>query len=172
MDSQLNPEEKMFCPCNRCKHQIARRRRICDEHTKKWGVFSLELLERVLGSSSTNPAIDDISIQPERPRHAGIRPLQPTISEMHETGIEEEIFYEQTMDDMLDAMDDTDARDDDENIPRGVEQISDEQKEMRKLSRLPLYNGAKISVLRASLSILNLQSLFGWSDTSVSKLLG
>ena len=42
---------------------------------------------------------------------------------------------------------------------------------MRKLARLPLYNGAKIFVLRASLAMLNLQSIFGWSDTSVLALL-
>ena len=41
---------------------------------------------------------------------------------------------------------------------------------MRKLARLPLYNGAKISVLRASLAMLNLQSIYGWSDASVSEL--
>ena len=36
-------------------------------------------------------------------------------------------------------MNDIDAHDDDENIPRRVEQIFDEQKEMRRLSCLPLY---------------------------------
>ena len=41
---------------------------------------------------------------------------------------------------------------------------------MRKLARLPLYNGANISVLRASLTMLNLQSIFGWSDASVTEL--
>ena len=101
MDSHLNPEEKMFCPCNQCKYQIARRRRICDEHTRKWGLFPLEILERVLGSSSTDPTINALHIQPERPHHGGIHPLQPTISEVQETDIEEEVFYEQTMDDML-----------------------------------------------------------------------
>ena len=41
---------------------------------------------------------------------------------------------------------------------------------MRNLARFPLYEGAKISVLRASLAMLNLQSIFGWSDTSVLAL--
>ena len=45
-----------------------------------------------------------------------------------------------------------------------------EEEVMRNLARFPLYEGAKISVLRASLAMLNLQSIFGWSDTSVSAL--
>ena len=45
-----------------------------------------------------------------------------------------------------------------------------EEQMMQKLARLPLYNGAKISVLRASLAMLNLQSIYGWSDASVSEL--
>ena len=45
------------------------------------------------------------------------------------------------------------------------------KEELKRLARLPLYVGARISVLRTCLSILNLQSIFGWSDTSVSKLL-
>ena len=56
-------------------------------------------------------------------------------------------------------------------IPRYSEQeFGQEEDEIRKLARLPLYNGAKISVLRASLAMLNLQSIFGWSDASVSEL--
>ena len=38
------------------------------------------------------------------------------------------------------------------------EQIEPEEEVMRKLARLPLYGGAKISVLRASLAMLNLES--------------
>ena len=45
-----------------------------------------------------------------------------------------------------------------------------EHQNMQKLVRLPLYNGTKISVLRASLAMLNLQSIYGWSDGSVSEL--
>ena len=44
------------------------------------------------------------------------------------------------------------------------------KKTMRSLARLPLYKDARISVLRACLAMLNLQSTYGWSDTSVTKL--
>ena len=170
MDTHLNAEEKMLCPCNRCKYQVARLRRICDDHSRKWGIFSREILDRVLGSSSIDPTVNPLDIQPER----GTRPSVPLTSQVHEQQVKEnlETFYEQSMDDMLDALHDTDTHNDREDSPRHTENISNEQKEMRRLAHLPLYSGAKVSVLRASLSILNLQSIYGWSDTSVSKLLG
>ena len=49
------------------------------------------------------------------------------------------------------------------------EQLQEEEV-MRKLARLPLYPNARISVLRTCLAMLNLQTIFGWSDTSVSQL--
>ena len=49
--------------------------------------------------------------------------------------------------------------------------IDTEEERMRTLARLPLFNNAKILVLRVSLALLNLQSLFGWSDNSVDVLL-
>ena len=170
MDTHLNLEEKMLCPCNRCKYQVPRLRRICDDHSQKWGIFPREVLERVLGSSSIDPTINPLDIQPER----DARPSVPLTSQVHEQQVEEnfETFYEQSMDDMLDAIHDTDVHIDREDSPRRAEQVSNKQKEMRRLVHLPLYSGAKVSVLRASLSILNLQSIYGWSDRSISKLLG
>ena len=41
---------------------------------------------------------------------------------------------------------------------------------IRNACKEPLYQGAKVSKLRALLSILNLQATFGWSDASVSAL--
>ena len=42
---------------------------------------------------------------------------------------------------------------------------------MQKVSCLPFYNGAKICVLHAFFTIINLQSVYGLLDASVSKLL-
>ena len=41
---------------------------------------------------------------------------------------------------------------------------------IRDACKAPLYEGAKVSKLRAVLSILNLQATFGWSDASVFPL--
>ena len=43
--------------------------------------------------------------------------------------------------------------------------------ELDVAAREPLYSGASFSVLRASLEILNLQTSYGWSNTSVDSLL-
>ena len=42
---------------------------------------------------------------------------------------------------------------------------------IRDACKAPLYEGAKVSKLRAVLSLLNLQATFGWSDASVYALL-
>ena len=65
----------------------------------------------------------------------------PLTSQVHEQQVEEnlETFYEQSMDDMLDVLHDTDAHDDWEDSPRHAENISNELKEMRRLAHLPLY---------------------------------
>ncbi|MCO5566700.1 hypothetical protein L7F22_020378 [Adiantum nelumboides] len=48
--------------------------------------------------------------------------------------------------------------------------LDPEGEKMRTLARMPLYNGAKISVLRTALAMLNLQSIYGWSNTNVTEL--
>ena len=53
---------------------------------------------------------------------------------------------------------------------RHTQHTSKEEVELKRLAHLPIYVGARISVLHTCLSILNLQSIFGWSDTCVSKL--
>ena len=117
-----------------------------------------------------DPTINPLDIQPER----DARPSRLSTSQVYVQEDEDnfETFYEQSMDDMLDAIHDTDVHVDREDSPRRAKQVSNKQKEMRRLAHLPLYSGAKVSVLRASLYILNLQSIYRWSDTSVSKLLG
>lgn len=93
------------------------------------------------------------------------------------------VLETEAMEEMLDAFDQLDAdtmhldsnvdeQEDSEQEEQNSreEQIEQEEEVMRKLARLLLYEGAKIYVLRALLAMLNLQSIFGWSDTSVSAL--
>ena len=42
---------------------------------------------------------------------------------------------------------------------------------LQKLARSPLFESSRSSIMRACLSILNLQSIYGWSDASVNALL-
>ena len=88
--------------------------------------------------------------------------------------IEDQALEGEQMEEMLDAF--FDMEDNVDNVPAGDDraslhsQASESEDVMQKLARLPLYNGSKISVLRASLAMLNLQSIYGWSDASVTAL--
>ena len=88
-------------------------------------------------------------------------------------------FDEHAMDDMLESFYDNymfDVPSDEHPNVMGSNRagggsIDMEEERMRTLARLPLFNCAMILVLRASLALLNLQYLFGWSDKSVDALL-
>ena len=176
----MNLEEKSLCPCARCKYQIARKRRICNEHCKKWGLFPVERLEPLLtGAPSNTSLLETTDLQPDWGQRARM-----SIAEENNPVLDDNQIYETDMDEMLDAFYIIDhIREDDldratkpmHELPshlqeRRSEHTSKEEAELKRLARLPLYVGARISVLRTCLSILNLQSIFGWSDTSVSKL--
>ena len=87
-------------------------------------------------------------------------------------------FEEHAMDDMLESFYDNNMFDvlGDEHPNVGSNRahgasIDTEEERIQTLARLPLFNCAKISVLPASLALLNLQSLFGWSENSVDAAL-
>ena len=177
-----NREERMLCPCMRCKHQIIRKRRICNEHVRECGMFPMERLQNLrfqsYGSQNEQPTLDDITPVATRPQqrtrisdNVGTTSRDESHSGMEEEGMEEmlDAFYE--LDPMVQQEGGVGEHQGVDVIPRYSQQeFGQEEDEMRKLARLPLYNGAKISVLRASLAMLNLQSIFGWSDVSVSEL--
>ena len=72
------------------------------------------------------------------------------------------------MDDMIEALV-TNSVPTESNVRHSREQDPKEQF-IRDACKAPLYEGAKVSKLRAVLSILNLQATFGWSEASVSAL--
>lgn len=182
---QPNLEERMPCPCMRCKHQISRKRRICNEHLREYGMFPIERLQNLRFQSYGQQTNEQLSMLDEITPHVGRRPRDRLRSSedvninsrtdcSNSGGIDQEM-EEEGMEEMLDAFYETDRT---TNVQQQEEDEADEQHQefgqeeevMRKLARLPLYNGAKISVLRASLAMLNLQSMFGWSDASVTEL--
>lgn len=181
-----NLQERMPCPCTRCKYQIIRKHKICNEHIREVGVFPLEHLENLrfqsYSQSSEHPHVEDIAPTSSRPQQRRRVSEEIPIDDSHilET---EALMEEDAMGKMLDAFYQLDADHTqeestmDEHTAGGEQhgntrdQTTEREEEvMRNLARFPLYGGAKISVFRASLAMLNLQSIFGWSDTSVSAL--
>ena len=47
----------------------------------------------------------------------------------------------------------------------------EDQTPIHESARTPLYDGGSYSILRTCLELLNLQALYGWSNTSVTSLL-
>ena len=88
-----------------------------------------KLLDRI---KTNNP----LRIQPKQ----DVRPSVPVTSQVHGQEVEEnpETFYEQSMDEMLDAIHDTGVHKDCEDSTRHAEHVSNEQKEMHRLAHLPL----------------------------------
>ena len=52
-----------------------------------------------------------------------------------------------------------------------IDAAQKEEDHLLQAASTPLYEGCNYSILRASLEILNLQAMFGWSSTSVDALL-
>ena len=173
----------MPCSCRRCKYQIIRKRRICEDHVRTYGEFPQEQVSNLRFESSSIPVGDQEAhqntglqsdIRPQIRRRVaydlGEATTQPSNAtpELDEPGMDDmlESFYDNNMFEV--------PGDEHPNVMgsnRAGGSIDTEEERMRTLARLPLFNSAKISVLRASLALLNLQSLFGWSDNSVDALL-
>ena len=172
--ASLDPEERMACPCTQCKYQIFQKRRICTAHVREYGAFASDRLQnlRFQSHGSASEQIDPHEIAPSTSRG------QKRTTWDTEGQTIRSIPKNEHMEAMLEAFHDMDEDNDGGQTVGGSMNTTEfprseadkDHQNMRKLARLPLYNGAKISVLRASLAMLNLQSIYGWSDASVSEL--
>ena len=96
------------------------------------------------------------------PMHHDV-PLPP-----HHVEMEDTIMHEMVEDLLLREAQQDDICDDDCACEAAAQR--DEQG-LLDAARKPLYAGSTYSVLRASLELLNLQAMFGWSSASVDALL-
>lgn len=78
-------------------------------------------------------------------------------------------FHDDPMDDMIETLV-TNTMQTDTKRGQGSRAQDPKEQFIKNACKEPLYEGAKVSKLRALLSILNLQATFGWSDASVSAL--
>ena len=98
----------MPCPCRRCKYQIIRKRKICEDHVRKSGEFPQAQVNNLRFDSSSMPVGDEEAhqnttfqsdIRPQMRRRAaydlGEAATQPTNATPE--------FDEHAMDDMLES---------------------------------------------------------------------
>ena len=105
-----NLEERMLCPCMRCKHQIIRKRRMCNEHVRECGMFPMERLQNLrfqsYGQENEQPTLDDITPVASRPQQrTRISDDVGTTSrdESHSRTLDQEL-EEEGMEETLDAL--------------------------------------------------------------------
>lgn len=99
--------------------------------------------------------------QPDPPSSA--RP-QPNYTAPHV------VLEERHLEDMVENIFDNEEEHSDEDC-QCQEEAKDDETLLLDGLRTPLYEGADYSILRASLELLNLQVMYGWSNTSVDALL-
>ena len=95
--------------------------------------------------------------------------LRDLLSEMSGKGMTialhptSEVVEEEVFDDMVRNL----FRDD----HKGVDDNDMEQEYLHNASSTPVFEGCTFSILRASLKLLNIQTVYGWSNASLDELL-
>ena len=116
---------------------------------------------------------------PPRSRMQNLQSLacgQPSVTQVKKQGMTTQIspifLGDEDLDDMIERFFTQDV--DESIMDHGDSNIDTKDKTLQKSSKqawTPLFTGSKTSVLRTCLSILNLQTIYGWSDASVNALL-
>lgn len=92
-----NPKERIYCPCNGCKHQILRKRNISLQHVCIYGTFAKEALENLSSQEHGKCGFMNIALTMSRSGRKRTRVTYETPLENF-LGLEEDTFEE-----MLDA---------------------------------------------------------------------
>ena len=175
-----NLSSRVLCPCNRCKKMVLRTRHIAAEHVETWGEWNDNIIFEQMQSFARNEPIDISQIRPSFPPrshmyHAGSSLGRHTFmaeggdnstsnNEMH--SIEDEDMVE-----LIDALCDDVNEDISEESNADIQRDDQTADALQKLAHNPLFESSRSSILHVCLSILNLQSIYGWSDASVNALL-
>ena len=165
---------------------------MCLEHIEKWGLWDDQLKRARLATSDPH-ILAQIDVAPhwsvvgghgrrrveERMRQEAVMgtSLPPDVGSSvppHVSNSTVPPHFEVENDLLHEMVEDLLAREVDAECEDDCACIDAAQKEedhLLQAAKSPLYEGCKYSILRASLEILNLQAMFGWSSASVDALL-
>lgn len=184
-----DPNDIVLCGCVHCKFQTRRRHRIAEDHVRRYGVedfgqyaawfesqvqgMSIEISQPHLEMTPDPRAASVHHRDARRQAMAGVASTSadPIIGPDIETDdIEKDEGFETGIEDMLnDFFCDVLPREDvgvNEEAKKRQERESEIKEQCNKL----LFEGAKVSKLCVLLGLLNLQTIYGWSDVSVTAL--
>ena len=111
----------------------------------------------------------------------GTEPIAPPLDSVDNDHVDNNLLSDNVVDEMIDALipnidDDIAVRHNQEtshsnrSFNLGIE-TDYETIKLKEVLKEPLYKGAKVGKLRALLGVMNIQTAFGWSNTSVDALL-
>ncbi|MCO5561786.1 hypothetical protein L7F22_015410 [Adiantum nelumboides] len=176
--------QRIFCNCAKCKGAIVRIRRVTRQHQDNHGLWEApsrrdsldedEDIEEAVRRTAVQ-TMPHYSVMSGRQRRqakvhqerghgsqAEVEDNPSESNEAHEDHMEDE-HMEEIMRDFFET-----------HVPIGDEGNTEGDEPHRPLydaAKVPLYEGSQYSILRACLEILNLQTIYGWSNASVTSLL-
>ena len=144
---------------------------------EEWGQWDENIIENQIREYTTTGQVDVSLVSPlpstsRRSRNdANSSRRESTCSVQqeppHEDNPQEEPLADIDMVEMIEAFyEQSDGNEDDSEEEHNDPTIS----RLRELASTPLCDGSRASVLRTCLAMLNLQSIYGWSDASVTSL--
>ena len=176
MDTVSNASGRVLCPCNRCKRTVSRTRRVVEEHIEDWGIWDENVLGEQMRAHASKRPVDFSLVNPSLHKRSHLNKPTPDRIEQKQSEVQaDEIMEEHVqeplkdpdMEEMIEAFfgvsdgenTDNEERENDPSIQR-----------LQQLAHTPVCEGSRASILRTCLTLLNLQSTYGWSDASVTAL--
>ena len=176
--------QRIFCSCAKCKGAIVCIRRITRQHITDHGLW--ETPYRRDSSADEDEDIEEavrrtgVQTMPHYSVMSGCQRRQARVQQERlfghgsqaqddDVGSSEynEAHQVDHMDEMMRDFFETDVPIGDESNIKGDEP----HRSLLDAAKVPLYEGSQYSILRATLEILNLQTIYGWSSASVTSLL-
>ena len=158
-------DQKINCMCDRCRGRIKRARRITLQHITRYKEW-----DPLVDKAHPHPQMVTASRRDTAKRgrsEAESSAARTHVDDMYDgyssaSPLPHEVVEEEALDDMV--------RDFFAHHRIEGDQCS-ENDELFSAASTPLFEGCTFSVLRASLELLNLQTMYGWSNASLNALL-
>ena len=180
--------QKIFCNCAKCKGAIIRMRRITRQHIEEYGLW--EGSSRHHSSDDDND--EDINEEVRRnaletmPHYSVVGGCQRRTERVHQEELQSHVVQQPSFNERAHEPNEdvVDNQIEDEHMEEMIhdffgahvptnnnENNERDETPLQDAAKTPLYEGSQYSILRACLELLNLQTMYGWSNASVTSLL-
>ena len=185
-----NPNDIVLCGCVCCRSQTRQRRRIAEDHVRRYGAedfdqYATWFESQVEGMSTGISQRPHFEMTPDpraalvhhrdarRQAMAGVASTSADHiigSDIEIDDIEKDEGFETGIEDMLNDFFCDVLPGEDVGVNEEAKKRQERESEIKEQCNKLLFEGAKVSKLRVLLGLLNLQTIYGWSDVSVTAL--